>query len=205
MPEPETVRDFRRAQIIGAARRIVARDGLHALTVSALEGELAFTRGVITYHFRNKEEIVQAVLASALADVEHATVSRVRSSMGAAEKIEALLRSTVRGLLDNVEASMVLLSFWGRIPADPEIAELNARLYERYRAYTRDVLAEGVATGDFVPAAASDAVAALVVGIVIGTVAQVCFEAGCIDPDAVVAEAAGAILGHVRHRAASCA
>ena len=59
---PETVRDLRRAQIIAAARAIVCRDGLDALTIGALEQKLAFTRGVITYHFAGKDDIVRALL-----------------------------------------------------------------------------------------------------------------------------------------------
>src|ERR1700722_2409301 len=67
---PDSVRDLRRGQILTAARRLVAEHGLEALTIGALEDRLAFTRGVITYHFANKDEIVRAVFASAIDEID---------------------------------------------------------------------------------------------------------------------------------------
>jgi AcrR family transcriptional regulator len=58
MPQPETLRDLRR--------------GLEALTISALEGRLAFSRGVITYHFADKIRIVLASYVRGFAVVEEA-------------------------------------------------------------------------------------------------------------------------------------
>src|SRR5205814_9753674 len=55
----DSLRDLRRAQIVAAAREIVAGDGLESLTIGALEKRLGFSRGVITYHFRDKDEIVE--------------------------------------------------------------------------------------------------------------------------------------------------
>src|SRR5207249_7078413 len=111
VPELASVRDLRRAQIVAAARALVARGGLEALTVSALEKRLRFTRGVITYHFRGKDEIVRAVLASAVDEIDRATAEEVQASLDFAAKLEAVLRTKVRGFLENREAAHVLLSF----------------------------------------------------------------------------------------------
>src|SRR5437773_5389573 len=104
MPSPETVRDFRRAQVIAAARSLVAEEGLEALTIGALEERLAFSRGVITYHFRNKDEIVEAVLAHAVAEIEEALRAELRASESPEERVGAVLRSMVRGFLAHPEA-----------------------------------------------------------------------------------------------------
>ncbi len=184
--KPRTVRDFRRGQIVAAARALVARGGLEALTIAALEKRLEFTRGVITYHFRDKDEIVDAVLESAVAEIDAATDAEVRASLSFEEKVEAVLRSKVRGFLDNPEAAFVLLTFWGRILTDRRVRALNARLYANYRRQGARLAARAPGASS---ATAAD-VAALLVGTVIGIVVQVYFEPGAIDPDRCVREAA---------------
>ena len=73
----KTVRDFRREQIVATARSIVAAQGLNALTFSSLEAECAFTRGVISYHFKNKAEIVSAVFEDVVREIDEATYGRM--------------------------------------------------------------------------------------------------------------------------------
>src|SRR5688572_18339107 len=128
-PAPRTVRDLRRGQIIAAARAVVAEGGLEALTIAALEERLGFTRGVITYHFRDKDEIVDAVLASAVAEIDAATLAEVGASQDFEAKVEAVIRTKVRGFLERVEATRILVAFWGRIHQDPRARNANAQLY----------------------------------------------------------------------------
>jgi AcrR family transcriptional regulator len=199
VPRAATVRDLRRGQIIAAAREIVAGRGLEALTVGALEQRLDFTRGVITYHFRDKDEIVKAVLASAIDEIDRATAAEVQASLTFPEKLEAVLRTKVRGFLENREAAHILLSFWGRILHDRRVREVNARLYRTYRAQSERLLADGRKAGVFA-AVPAGALAALLVGTVIGIVVQAIFEPGAIDPDACVREAARALLARLNAR-----
>ncbi len=184
MPDTATVRDFRRGQILAAARTIVAEQGLDALTIGALEDRLAFTRGVITYHFDNKDEIVAAVLESALAEIDEATRVQVEASDSVAEKVRAVLRTKVRGFLDHREAGLILLSFWGRITSDAKIRAANARLYATYRRQGARL------TGD-------ENIAALLVGMVIGIVTQEYFQPGAFDVDAATEEAARCVLARL--------
>lgn len=194
MAEPR--RDLRRAQIIGAARRLVAEGGHSALTINALEKELGFTRGVITYHFENKDEIVLALLDDAIAEIDRATALSVQAEQGAADKVRAALRGMVRGFLAIEEAGRVLLSFWSRLKEDPRAAAKNAALYVRWRAASADLLRRGQASGELGPCDV-EAAAALLVGIVIGVVTQAWFEPGAIDPEAVVDEAGAAFLARL--------
>ena len=193
MREVETIRDLRRSQIIRAARRVVAERGVGALTFGTLERELAFTRGVITYHFANKDEIVDALLDDAIAETDAATMSSVVAEGSAPDKVVAAVAGMVRGFLSQREAARVLLSFWGRLPDDPRAAAKNAALYARWRAQSASLLRHGQATGELRADCDVEAVAAHMVGTVIGVVTQAYFDPGAIDPDAVVREAARGI------------
>lgn len=190
MAEVETVRDLRRGQVIAAARALVAEGGLDALTIGALEKRLDFTRGVITYHFRDKDDIVEAVLGSAIEEIDAATAAEVRAGAGFEAKVEAVIRSKVRGFLDHPEAAYILLSFWSRILTDARARRANAKLYAGYRRQAAELLERARATGVLrrgIPVAEA---AAILVGTVIGIVTQVYFERGAVDPDACVREAA---------------
>ncbi len=193
----EARRDLRRGQIIAAARRLVAEGGHGALTINALEGELGFTRGVITYHFDNKDEIVLALLDDAIAEIDRATILSVQAEVHSLDKVRAALRGMVRGFLAIEEAGRVLLSFWSRLREDPRAAEKNAALYARWRAAAADLIRRGQAVGELGPCDV-DAIGALLVGIVIGVVTQVWFEPGATDPEAIVAEAAEALISRLR-------
>lgn len=195
-----SVRDLRRSQIIAAARTLVAKGGLEALTIGALEKRLGFTRGVITYHFRDKEEIVDAVLVSAIADIDAATAAEVKASDSFPEKVAAVIRSKVRGFLDKPEAAWILLSFWGRILTDRRVRNGNARLYRDYREQSAFLIEEGKRAGVFAGDVPVEEMAALLVGTVIGIAVQVYFEPGAIDPDACIREAATTVLARLSRK-----
>jgi len=187
-----SLRTLRRSQIVAAARELVAGKGLEALTIGALEKSLGFTRGVITYHFRDKDEIVEAVLRSALEEIDASTHAQVAASATPAEKVRAVLSANLRGFLEHREAGLILLSFWGRL-SDPRVRKANAALYATYRERTVRVLAAGRRAGLF---AVHDveAMSALIVGIVIGLATQVYFDEASLDPDAALDEAVSCVL-----------
>jgi AcrR family transcriptional regulator len=194
----ETVRDLRRAQILAAARALVAEQGLQALTIGRLEKRLTFSRGVITYHFANKDEIVIGVLESAVRDIDGAIRKAAEATRAdPREALRATMHATVRGYVDNVEAVQILMGFWGRIQADPRVAEINARLYRRYRGWSRALLEAGAEAGVF-RRVDTDAMAAQMVGTVIGIARQVYFEPRAVDPDATVDEAVKSFLARLQ-------
>jgi AcrR family transcriptional regulator len=64
------VGSIRRKQIIAAVRAIIARDGLEAVTIANIATELGTSRGVVVYHYQNKEAILHEVLTSAMNDAD---------------------------------------------------------------------------------------------------------------------------------------
>ena len=64
------VGNIRRKQIVDGVRRIIARDGLDAVTILNIATELGTSRGVVVYHFDNKEAILQEVVSSAMNDAD---------------------------------------------------------------------------------------------------------------------------------------
>lgn len=198
MPAPETLRELRRGQIVAIARKIVADEGLESLTIGSLEARLAFSRGVITYHFQNKDDIVHAVLESAIEEINAGTAAQIAPTMSADEKIKTALRTYIRGFVEHVEATKILLSFWGRISSDKRARKANATLYAAYRKGVAQMLETGKGSGEVAADVNVDGMAAVIVGIVIGVAMQSYFEKGAIDSEQAVEEAIHAALARLK-------
>jgi AcrR family transcriptional regulator len=194
---PDSLRDLRRGQIVTAARRLVAEQGLEALTIGALEDRLSFTRGVITYHFANKDDIVQAVFASAIDEIDAAVRREVEGGSTVEDKVRAVLHGNVRGFVDSEVAGRVLLSFWGRLSADAKVRKLNAELYAKYRRRAAKLL-RGARAAGLIGQVDPAVMGALLVAIVLGIATQHYFEPGAIDVDAAIEEATRTVMARLR-------
>jgi AcrR family transcriptional regulator len=198
MPAPETLRELRRGQIVAIARKIVADEGLEALTIGSLEARLAFSRGVITYHFQNKDDIVHAVLESAIEEIDAGTAAQLAPGMPADEKLKTALRTYIRGFVEHVEATKILLSFWGRISSDKRARKANATLYASYRKGVAQMIESGKASGELAADVNVDGMAAVIVGLVIGVAMQSYFEKGAIDSELAIEESIHAALARLK-------
>ena len=188
------LRDLRQQQIVVAARSLVSTGGLEGLTISKLEEKLDFSRGVITYHFKGKDEIVMAVLHSALDEIVAGASTLTEKEVKVRDKISAILTGMIGGFIEKTEAAQIMVSFWSRIPKDETVTQMNAALYSSYRNQVARVLGKArknkeiEATKDQI-----DAISALVVGIVIGVAMQVYFAPESVNPQKIIEESAAAI------------
>lgn len=195
----ESLRALRRGQVLAEARRIIAEEGLEGLTFAALEKRLSFTRGVITYHFHNKDEVVLQVLEGVTREIRERTRALVAQTPRGSARVAAVVEGMVRGFLENPEAPRILLSFWSRIHSDPRIAELNAALYDGFRKETERLLRQEQKAGMLPEGVAHKALAALVVGTVLGLVSQAFFQPKAFDLDAALLEAQALFASHLDH------
>jgi len=186
----KSLRDLRRTQIVAAARALVAQGGLDALTIGALEERLGFSRGVITYHFDDKDEIVEEVLRSAVDDIDADTTAQVATAPTFDEKLRAVLRTKLHGFSANREAGRILMTFWGRLWSDKRARSVNQELLARYRDQSRSLIQAGQAAGAFARDADADALGALLVGTVIGLATQQAVQEDAFDAEAALDEAA---------------
>jgi AcrR family transcriptional regulator len=63
----------RRRQIVLAVRKVIANEGVGAVTIARIAEVMGTSRGVVNYHFKNKDEIVREALQSAVKDASEAT------------------------------------------------------------------------------------------------------------------------------------
>jgi AcrR family transcriptional regulator len=68
----------RRAQILGIAKRLFARSGYHRVNVADICDAARIGRGTLYQHFRNKEQVLLALLEDVVGRVDHSVRSRTR-------------------------------------------------------------------------------------------------------------------------------
>src|SRR5690349_7520557 len=145
----------RRTEIVAAAIRVIARDGIRACTVSALESETGFARGHFTYHFQAKEEIIALAFATVGSDWATFQIEQVAGTT-ARERLESQVRAAVRWAQDRPEFFRCLMNFRVEMMRDPSAfpraPEIRAQFLEVAASTIRQAMAEGEFRADLDPA-----------------------------------------------------
>lgn len=166
-------RSYSRDQVAEAAWRVILRDGLHNATVRAIAKELNATTGVVTYHFRDKAEL----LLFALDRLGSAIVRDIDAALAGAtgiERIRRILRTTLPLGPREIAGWKLWVSFVGLAMSDKKLREEHQRRLElfngRLEFEIRALQARGEVASDIDPRHEADVLAALSDGIGLGFV-----------------------------------
>jgi AcrR family transcriptional regulator len=177
-PKVRPASTARRAEIIAAAIRVIARDGIRACTVSALEQETGFARGHFTYHFNSKEEIIALAFATVGSDWATAQMEGITGDTARA-RFESQIRTAARWGQQRPEYFRCLMNFRVEMMRDPSAfpraPEIRAQFLEVAAATIRQGMAEGDFRADLDPAWEARVVFALVDGFLMHAAMDVAF------------------------------
>ena len=143
-------RTDRRGEIIAAAIRVIARDGLRACTVSALENETRFARGHFTYHFHSKEEIIGLAFATVGSDWATAQIEATVCST-ALERLENRVRAAVGWVQRRPEYFRCLMAVRVEMMRDPDAFPPAARIRHQIWEFLAQMIRDGIGEGAFRP------------------------------------------------------
>jgi AcrR family transcriptional regulator len=139
--------EVRRAEIIDATWRLIARRGIDATTMREIAREMGMANGALTHYFPDKNAIIQA----AFEYVFEATNDRIAARLGNAVGLEAL-RVFCREVMPVDDVTLlearVVIPFWQRALTD---ARMEAVFVDSMAQWRRDVegfLARARADGD---------------------------------------------------------
>jgi AcrR family transcriptional regulator len=60
-----------RAELIGAAARVIRRDGAQAMTLDSVAAEAGVSKGGLLYHFKSKRELLDGLVQQWLDEFQH--------------------------------------------------------------------------------------------------------------------------------------
>jgi len=85
----QVVSDFRRAEIMNAARSVFARKGFARGIMDEIAKEAGIAKGTVYLYFSSKKEIYRAVLDYDMEFLKRATLERIETANGLKRKIKA--------------------------------------------------------------------------------------------------------------------
>jgi AcrR family transcriptional regulator len=89
------IEQARRRQIIDGAIDVLARDGYGAASLAAIAEEIGVSKGVISYHFAGKDELLRAVVADVLAEASGEMGPQVQAASGYADALDRYITSNL--------------------------------------------------------------------------------------------------------------
>lgn len=163
-----TEKSARHGEIVDAAVRVIAREGLSGASLRSIAREIGYTTGVVMHYFKDKEELLVAAAEAVFGPYEELLAEATRMD----DVVEGLRRILVVPL-PTTRAKQVVPRIYAQVLAsaesEPAFAETCRRRYAAIRQGLQSLLAKGQKNGafrtDFDPAMKCDALCALVDGL----------------------------------------
>jgi AcrR family transcriptional regulator len=155
-------------EILAAACRAIVERGFSDTRVSDIAEIAGTSTGTIHYYFDSKQEVLLAALRWA----SDRLFARLEGAEGpdAAARLGALLDLAIP--YDRPPARrdeyVLWMEVWALVLRSPEHLPALQDLSERWRAFFFEVVAEGVASGEFTPAAPPEIVAERLIALIDG-------------------------------------
>lgn len=115
------------ADILGAGRRVFLRDGHAGLSLRKVADEADVAVGNVSYYFRTKRTLIEAVLSEALADYVEAHIRHFEADRQS--PLEILLDVVTFYVSNARETHALFFHMWGFAASGPDAKALIRQLY----------------------------------------------------------------------------
>jgi AcrR family transcriptional regulator len=160
-------REPREERILRATCLVLVRRGYAAARMAEIASEARVSLAALYAHFENREDLLLSAIDWAN---NKGTVQReeiIGRDCSATEKLAAFLNLAVpRGPVREEHA--LYLDLWSRVGGEAGLRPMVIRARERWHRYFREIIAEGVASGEFRPRARIDDCVAVIVALQTG-------------------------------------
>lgn len=174
-----------RADVVQAAGRLFAERGYHGTSMRDLGRELGLQGSSLYSHIRSKEDLLVDVVQRA-AELFEASAAKAMATEGThRNRLRTLIAGHVDVLLDHVDEARTFLNEARALDGPNRARVVTAR--DAYEAQFRQVLADGVADGEFRPGL-DPAVTGILLLSILNSVDRWYRSEGRLDRDALVGE-----------------
>ena len=180
----EVVSEFRCAEILSAARKVIATRGYSDATVDEIAAAAGIAKGTVYLYYPSKKDIYLAALKQGLLELQE----RTRVTMQAASGIQDKLRGFVRTRIEYAEANRDFIKIYhsefGNLTNAAACDGEFQQLYLKQAKMLQSVLQEAVDSGEIRPLR-SDFAAFIIYDMVKGVMMQRLMEwtAGGMEED----------------------
>lgn len=136
----------RRKELTRQAAQLFVQAGFDRTTVRMLAQEMGIKSGSLFHHFRDKQEILTAVIEEGTQNALVIAKAALEQCDNSAEaRLQAMARAHLETLLTDRNAHVVALYEWRRL--DPEARDHLSHLRDAYEALWEAVIDEALAAG----------------------------------------------------------
>jgi AcrR family transcriptional regulator len=137
----------RREELLRAAIEQIEARGVAAVRIADVAAALGVSNALVLYHFSTKEKLVAAAFAYAAED----DLAHLRKLLGRRTTALRRLRSAVRWYAPTGQAKgwRLWIEGWAVSLREPALREVARTLDRQWKAALAEVIAEGVAAGEF--------------------------------------------------------
>jgi AcrR family transcriptional regulator len=158
----------RQGEILRAAVEQIEERGVAAVRIADVAQALGVSNALVLYHFSTKEKLVAAAFAYAA----EADLARLRELLGRRTSALRRLRAAVRWYAPTGQAKgwRLWIEGWSAALREPALREVTRDLDRQWKAALAEVVADGVAAGEFTcpdPAATALRLTALLDGLAV--------------------------------------
>ncbi len=163
----DVVQEFRKSEILSAARTVFSRKGFHDATIDDIAASAGLAKGTVYLYFKSKQEIYLAALRDGIEALLRKMRADAEGPGTARDKLRRLIETKMAFFDENVDFFQIIQSELGRL--DTTMNECRDLYFDQTRII-EDVLKAGIKEGavrKLNTAKAAFAVADLTKGIVI--------------------------------------
>jgi AcrR family transcriptional regulator len=193
------IEEARRSQIVETAIKTIAQQGISQASLAEIARAAGCSKGVISYHFNGKDELIEEILSSLLrepADFIKERVSKEEKTLG---KLRAYVEANFEFMKKHREGYVALVDLWGSRGTDRNENRFNAEAYEPSRHYLANILEAGRKAGE-IRDLPTRGTASLIQATIDGIMLQWVFDPDAIDLESCTKEIVEMVSHHVMQR-----
>jgi AcrR family transcriptional regulator len=184
-----------RAQLLDAAERVFARDGLRGASVDAIALEAGYSTGAVYSNFKGKEDLFLTLVEERIDPRLESVYEAMEAELAAGVPPLKAAQRFVSMLRGQREAFLLLIDFWAQAARDPTTAERFAQRHARLRATVGQLLSSAAPERTAEAGLPTDQLATVLIALANGLAVE--FLA---DPDSVPDELLGHAIGALVQR-----
>lgn len=136
-------------EIFDAAASLFKQKGFHATSMQDIADAVGMQKGSLYYHISSKEELLFRISYSAISTITEQLEEIAAASLTPSAKLRAAITNHVETLCYRLDLMSVFLKESNTLTADQQAQIFGHR--RRYEELFRDILREGVESGEFRP------------------------------------------------------
>jgi AcrR family transcriptional regulator len=147
----EVIRDFRREQVVGVARRLVAERGTTDVSMDEIATAAGLSRSTVYVYFANREELLRACVAGLREELVRAVTATRDRDAEPVGRLESLIGELLARVDDDRAFFRLALVIEGTLGRGAEgVGDELALLSLDIAELIREIYEDGVASGAFV-------------------------------------------------------